>query len=244
MPYYDRFPEITQETRGGVDRILVGFTPLPRAKRIRMASLFLIPILMCLVLAGLMPSHLRAMADFGPPNPGPGVETFEMIFVVMHVIGVLGALATAAGFACVIYCFCRPGKPEIYELAEPNLIYDSGVEPVLDGNWKDPDGHYQPKGLLPLPKRTRRTFTPHQLETLTLWIEDEGTRLIMDADGARYDLSPAATDSQRRWIFRQLARRYRVGRIVDMSATTPQRRHSPGRHSDLREEDLVHPMER
>ena len=58
------------------------------------------------------------------------------------------------------------------------------------------------------PKRTRLELDRHTLQSLRLRETDGGNRLTVDAGAQRLDLAGAATEVEREWLYRLLAKRY------------------------------------
>jgi hypothetical protein len=122
---------------------------------------------------------------------------------------------TLGGFFAVamLYRSFRPSVPETLELRRNNIAYDSGIAP--------PQFNTARRSMNPIqswrsmfPKRLRLELDRSQLQSLRLRETDTGNRLTFDIGSDRIEIAPTASEVEREWLARLLARRYSLPQIL------------------------------
>jgi hypothetical protein len=129
---------------------------------------------------------------------------------------------TVAGIFAVLslYRIFRPSIPESLELKSSGVTYDSGVPPLeFNSSWR----YRTPKASWDaiFPKRVRVDFDRRQLQSLRLRETESGNRLTIDMGDARLDIASTASEVEREWLARYLARRYSLAAALGKSAASP-----------------------
>ena len=121
----------------------------------------------------------------------------------------LTAWTVGGGFAIWYLCrLLRPTVPETMTLAKPNLLYDSGVQPmpIYFGYWRGQTNYWKKM----FEKRKRIEFDPQEIRTLSLRDTSESNRLTLDYGNDRIDVGVGLTEVEREWLFRLLKTEYGV----------------------------------
>jgi hypothetical protein len=110
-----------------------------------------------------------------------------------------------AGAAYSVYRAFRPSVPESLRLTPNGVTYDSGIPPLQTYT-----GYATPKNAWSsmFPKRTRLELDRRQLQSLRLRETGDGNRLTVDVDGLRLDIAQSASEIEREWLYRLLAKHY------------------------------------
>jgi len=113
--------------------------------------------------------------------------------------GILAALTT--------YQIFRPTVPETLQLKRGSIAYDSGIPPFeLNQNTRNKGIRDYWSSLLS--RRLRTDLDRQQLQTLRLRETETGNRLTIDLGAQRLELASHASEVEREWLARLLARRY------------------------------------
>ncbi len=122
----------------------------------------------------------------------------------------LGGWTIGGGFALAyLYRLLRPSIPETLTLARPNLIHDSGVQPldIMSFN-RYAYRHRQNAWKKAFQRRKVTIFSPENLATLKIRDVDGGNRLTIDQGNERFDLGESLTEVEREWLFERLKGEY------------------------------------
>jgi|KBSSwiStaDraftv2_1062776.scaffolds.fasta_scaffold04022_11 hypothetical protein len=118
---------------------------------------------------------------------------------------------TAGGAMAVswVYRIFRPSVSESLRLQGGGIAYDSGIAPFWFNYGYHGDAQSRRDAWRSMfPKRARLELDRHTLQSLRLRETDGGNRLTVDAGAQRLDLAGAATEVEREWLYRLLAKRY------------------------------------
>ena len=103
--------------------------------------------------------------------------------------------------------------PETLQLKRGGIAYDSGIPPFeLNSNTRNKGIRDYWSSLLS--KRLRADLDRQQLQTLRLRETETGNRLTMDLGAQRVELAPGASEVEREWLARLLARRYALAQVL------------------------------
>jgi hypothetical protein len=124
-----------------------------------------------------------------------------------------------AGVAVVytLYRVFRPSVPETLTLRRNSVGYDSGVAPPRFNSFQrnqNPISAWRST----FPKRIRAEVEKKQLQSLRLRETESGNRLTLDLDADRLDLASTASEVEREWLARLLARRYSLPQVSGNAA--------------------------
>ena len=109
--------------------------------------------------------------------------------------------------ALTAYQIFRPTVPETLQLKRGSIAYDSGVPPFeLNKNTRNKGVRDYWSSLLS--KRLRADLDRQQLQTLRLRETETGNRLTIDLGAQRLELASGASEVEREWLARLLAKRY------------------------------------
>lgn len=112
---------------------------------------------------------------------------------------------TIGGAAAVffIYTLFRPAIDESLTLAKGKLIYDPGRAPYQGGYEEQKQAW---RAFLPRKKPTE--FNRSDLQTLRLRETENGNRLTIDSGATRIELANAASEVEREWLYKVIAKHY------------------------------------
>jgi hypothetical protein len=116
-----------------------------------------------------------------------------------------GAVVFAALTAYQIF---RPTVPETLQLKRGSVAYDSGVPPFELNKEKNRNKSFRDYWNSLLAKRLRADLDRRQLQTLRLRETETGNRLTIDLGAERLELASHASEVEREWLARLLAKRY------------------------------------
>jgi hypothetical protein len=128
---------------------------------------------------------------------------------------------TVGGILAVftLYRIVRSPIPESLQLGRNSLIYDSGIPPFqFNSTWRYRSPKDQWKAAFP--KRVRIDLDRRQLQSLRLRETESGNRLTIDVDATRLDIASTASEVEREWLARFLARRYSLPLVVGNAAAS------------------------
>ncbi len=109
--------------------------------------------------------------------------------------------------ALTAYQIFRPTVPETLQLKRGSIAYDSGIPPFeLNSNTRNKGIRDYWSSLLS--KRLRADLDRQQLQTLRLRETETGNRLTIDLGAQRVELASGASEVEREWLARLLAKRY------------------------------------
>jgi hypothetical protein len=150
-------------------------------------------------LGGWAVGWLSAFREIVHGTKGP--EPFLIFWLTAWTVG--------GGFAIwYLWRLLRPTVPETMTLAKPNLLYDSGIQPMpmYFGYWRGRTDYWKKM----FGKRKRIEFAPEEIRTLNLRDTSEGNRLTLDHGNDRIDVGLGLTEVEREWLFRLLKAEYNV----------------------------------
>jgi hypothetical protein len=128
----------------------------------------------------------------------------------------LGGWTIAGIFAAyTVYRIFRPPVPETLELARTGIAYDSGIRPFQLNSGSGSTGD---RWKSTFPKRVRAVLDRRELQSLRLRETESGNRLTVDLDAQRLEIASGASEIEREWLARVLARRYGLPQV---SASAP-----------------------
>jgi hypothetical protein len=118
---------------------------------------------------------------------------------------------TVGGILAALTAFrlFRPTAPETLQLKRSSVEYDSGIAP-LEFTMQRGIGSQQKYWKSLFAKRTRASLDRQQLQTLRLRETENGNRLTIDLGAQRLELASQASEVEREWLARLLARRYSI----------------------------------
>jgi hypothetical protein len=99
------------------------------------------------------------------------------------------------------------------------VTYDSGIPPVEFGSSRR-NKNLKDTWSSAFPRRVRVDLDRRQLQSLRLRETDSGNRLTIDADTARIDIAKTASELEREWLARLLARRYSLPLVLGNAAAS------------------------
>jgi hypothetical protein len=109
--------------------------------------------------------------------------------------------------ALTAYQIFRPIVPERLQLKRGSVAYDSGLPPFeLNKNTRNKGIRDYWSSLLS--RRLRADLDRQQLQTLRLRETETGNRLTIDLGAQRVELASGASEVEREWLARLLAKRY------------------------------------
>jgi hypothetical protein len=104
------------------------------------------------------------------------------------------------------YRIFRPAIPETLQMRYGNVAYDSGIPPLEFNTYQRRNAKQYWNSLFS--KRIRADLNRAELQTLRLRETEEGNRLTVDLGAQRIDLASQASEVEREWLARLLAKRY------------------------------------
>ena len=120
----------------------------------------------------------------------------------------LGGIAAAY----TLFRILRPSVPETLTLRRNSVAYDSGVAPPQFNSYRRNQNPINAWRSM-FPKRVRTEMERKQLQSLRLRETESGNRLTIDVDAARLDLASTASEVEREWLAKVLARRYSLPQV-------------------------------
>jgi hypothetical protein len=128
---------------------------------------------------------------------------------------------TVGGILAVftLYRIVRSPIPESLQLKRSGVTYDSGIPPFqFNSSWRSRN----PKDTwnAAFPKRVRIDLDRRQLQSLRLRETESGNRVTIDVDAARLDIASTASEVEREWLARFLARRYSLPLVLANTAAS------------------------
>jgi hypothetical protein len=121
------------------------------------------------------------------------------------------------GAAYTLFRVVRPSVPETLALGRNSVAYDSGVAPPQFNSYKrnqNPITAWRST----FPKRLQADLDRNELQTLRLRETDTGNRLTVDVEAQRIEIAAAASEVEREWLARLLARRYALPQVLGSNA--------------------------
>ncbi len=106
----------------------------------------------------------------------------------------------------------RPSVPETLELRRTSFAYDSGLAPPPFNTSRKSTREIW-KSMFP--ERIRLELDRSQLQSLRLRETDTGNRLTFDIGSERIEIGPTASEVEREWLARLLARRYSLPQMLN-----------------------------
>jgi hypothetical protein len=121
------------------------------------------------------------------------------------------------GAAYTLFRVLRPSVPETLALRRNVVGYDSGVAPPPFNSYRrnqNPISAWRST----FPKRLQADLDRNELQTLRLRETESGNRLTVDVEAQRIEIAAAASEVEREWLARLLARRYALPQVMGNSA--------------------------
>jgi hypothetical protein len=125
----------------------------------------------------------------------------------------LGGIAVAY----TLFRILRPSVPETLTLRRNSVGYDSGVAPPQFNSYRRNQNPISAWRSM-FPPRVRAEIERKQLQSLRLRETETGNRLTLDLDASRLDLAQTATEVEREWLAKVLARRYSLTQVSGNAA--------------------------
>jgi hypothetical protein len=122
------------------------------------------------------------------------------------------------GAAYALFRTLRPSVPETLALRRSSVAYDSGVTPPQFNSYKrnqNPISAWRSA----FPKRRQADLDRNELQTLRLRETESGNRLTVDVEAQRIEIAASATEVEREWLARLLARRYTLSEVLGSTST-------------------------
>jgi hypothetical protein len=110
------------------------------------------------------------------------------------------------------YRSLRPPVPETLQLQSNGVAYDSGLPPVQFDSWRN--GNTKNSWRSAFPKRVLADFDRRELQSLRLRETESGNRLTVDVEAERIEIASGASEVEREWLARVLARRYSLPQVL------------------------------
>ena len=110
------------------------------------------------------------------------------------------------------YRILRPSAPETLQIRRGSVAYDSGISPLEFGTYQRKSTRDYWNSLLS--KRIRTELNRAELQTLRLRETEAGNRLTVDLGAQRIDLALQASEVEREWLARLLARQYGLTQVL------------------------------
>jgi hypothetical protein len=116
---------------------------------------------------------------------------------------------TVGGFfaVCFLWRLLRPSIPETLSFAKPDLLYDTGVQPLPMG-WD-----YRRRMNIwkkVFEKRKRIQFAPEEIKTIRLRDTESDNRLTVDHGSERIDVGRGLTEVEREALFQLIRDEYKI----------------------------------
>jgi len=118
--------------------------------------------------------------------------------------GIFAALAAFRTF--------RPSVPEKLQLKSGSVAYDAGIMPLEFNTYGRTKNTREFWSSL-ISRRTRAELNRPELQTLRLRETEAGNRLTIDLGARRLDLGSQASEVEREWLARLLAKSYRLTEV-------------------------------
>lgn len=135
-------------------------------------------------------------------------------FLIFWLCGwTLGGIAAAYA----LFRILRPSVPETLALRRNIVAYDFGIAlPQFNsyGRNQSPISPWQSV----FPKRRQADLDWSELQSLRLRETESGNRLTVDVEGQRIEIASGASEVEREWLARLLARRYGLPQVLGSAA--------------------------
>ena len=118
--------------------------------------------------------------------------------------------------ALTLYQIFRRTVPEALQLRRGSIGYDSGVPPFQFNTTRNQSFRVYWNSLIP--KRVTADLDRQALQTLRLRETEAGNRLTIDFGAQRLELASQASEVEREWLARLLARRYALSNVPAQGA--------------------------
>jgi hypothetical protein len=129
----------------------------------------------------------------------------------------LGAWTLGGAFAAYsAYRSLRPPIPETLQLQRSSIGYDSGLPPVQFNSWRNSNTLSNWRSVFP--KRVLADLDRSELQSLRLRETESGNRLTVDVEAERIEIASGASEVEREWLARLLARRYSLPQVFGGAA--------------------------
>ena len=114
------------------------------------------------------------------------------------------------------YRSLRPPVPETLQLQRSGVAYDSGLPPVQFDSWRNRNTRSSWRSAFP--KRVLADLDRRELQSLRLRETESGNRLTVDVESERIEIASGASEVEREWLARVLARRYSLPQVLGSAA--------------------------
>ena len=121
------------------------------------------------------------------------------------------------GAAYSMFRSFRPSVPETLTLGRNSVAYDSGIAPPQFNSYRRNQNPISSWRSM-FPKRRQADLDRRELQTLRLRETDSGNRLTVDVEAQRLEIASAASEVEREWLARLLARRYALPQVSNKAA--------------------------
>jgi hypothetical protein len=129
----------------------------------------------------------------------------------------LGAWTLGGIFAAYsAYRSLRPPVPETLQLQRSGISYDSGLPPIQLNSWRNANTINNWRSAFP--KRVLADLDRRELQSLRLRETESGNRLTVDVEAERVEIASGASEVEREWLARLLARRYSLPQVFGGAA--------------------------
>ncbi len=125
----------------------------------------------------------------------------------------LGGIAAAYA----LFRLLRPTVPETLVLRRNAIGYDSGVAPPQFNAYRrnqNPISAWRSA----FPRRRQADLDRNELQTLRLRETEAGNRLTVDVEAQRIEIASSASEVEREWLAKLLARRYGLTQMLGGTA--------------------------
>jgi hypothetical protein len=114
------------------------------------------------------------------------------------------------------YRSLRPAVPETLQLQRNGVAYDSGLPPFQFDSWRNKNTTNSWRSAFP--KRVQADLDRRELQTMRLRETEAGNRLTVDVEAERIEIASGASEVEREWLARLLARRYSLLQVTGATA--------------------------
>ena len=151
---------------------------------------------------GFRDAASKVLAGNAPP--------FLIFWLCAWTVGGIGAAYT-------LYRSFRPSVPETLILRRSSVGYDSGIAPPQFNTYKRNQNPITSWRSM-FPKRRQADLDRSELQSLRLRETESGNRLTVDVEAQRIEIASAASEVEREWLARLLARRYSLPQVLGSPA--------------------------
>jgi hypothetical protein len=121
------------------------------------------------------------------------------------------------GAAYTLFRVLRPSVPETLTLRRSSVGYDSGIAPPQFNSYRRSRNPITSWRSM-FPKRRQADLDRSELRSLRLRETESGNRLTVDVEAQRIEIASGASEVEREWLARLLARRYSLAQVLGSPA--------------------------